>query len=95
MIDEPRAQQGKQRQHKIRYRPGKRRQRHALLRLLEIAHIHRHGLRPAEAEHQHTRKAHPVDVVQRVQAQPMLPLRGRVAERIGRKAVAGLVDRQA
>ena len=57
--------------------------------------IHRHRLGPAETRRHHHDKTQPVDVPQGVQTQPVRPLGRRVAQRIGRQAVARLVYGQA
>ena len=88
-------QQQHQRQQEIGHGSGQRGDGHALLGLFEITGIHRHGLRPAEARHHHHDKTQPVDVPQGVQAQPVGTLGGGVAQRVGRQAMARLVNGQA
>ena len=71
-------------------------------RMPQVAHVHRHRLRPAEqrharAQHRDQRKqdrADPVDVRERIQRQPAEHARGRVAQLVGRPRMRRLVHRQ-
>ena len=94
-VDHLADSQKKDRQKQVGHRPRQRRDRHALLGLAEIIGIHRHGLGPTEAHRKHQRQTQPVDVVQRIQGQPVHGLRRGVSQRQRRQPVTGLMDRQA
>ena len=87
--EEEHEHQGNQ---KVGDRPGQRRHRHALFRVLEIVHIHRHRLCPANVKHQKHQKAHHVQMLEGVEGEPAPILRGIVAQLIGHEAVAQLVQ---
>lgn len=63
--------------------------------MLEIPHIDRDGLRPAEAEQRHHKQTADINMPQRVECQPSCTLCRRVAEPIGHKSVARLMKRDA
>ena len=74
---------------------GQRRQGHALFGPAEIPGVHRHRLGPTEAHGNHHQQAEPVDVPQRVQAQPPGPLGSGVPQSQRRQPVARFMHRQA
>ena len=68
---------------------------HAALRVFELIHIHRHGLCPAEVEHDHHYKTHDVKVLYGVERQASGVLCRIVAQLIGHEAVAQFMERDA
>jgi hypothetical protein len=79
----------------VRRRPGERDEREALPGPgSQPPRVDGRRLRPAEAEEEQQRRAHRVEVRERVEGQPPVPPGGVVAELIGGPGVTELVERQ-
>ena len=91
-VDKAEKEHEHQRDQEIGHRPGQRSQGHALFRISEIIHIHRHRLCPADVKHHQHQKAHHVQMLEGIEGEPAPRFGSVVAQTIGCIAMAQLME---